>query len=115
VARVRLAPGSGVITVNRRSFENYFPRETLRMIIEQPLRAVNAIGKFNAAVTVSGGGISGQAEAIRLGIARALVLQETTNKPSLRRAGLLTRDARVRERKKYGQKGARRRFQWTKR
>ena len=115
VARVRLAPGTGCITVNRRTFEDYFPRETLRMIIEQPLRAVNAMGKFDIEASVQGGGFAGQADAVRLGIARALVLNETANKSPLRRAGFLTRDARVRERKKYGQRGARRRFQWTKR
>ncbi len=115
VARVRLVPGTGVITVNRRSFENFFPRETLRMIIEQPLRAANVIGRFDVNVTVNGGGIAGQAGAVRLGIARALVLHDVANKPTMRKAGYLTRDSRARERKKYGQRGARRRFQWTKR
>ena len=85
------------------------------MIIEQPLRAVNVIGKFDISVTTTGGGIAGQAGAVRLGIARALVLHDVANKSAMRKAGYLTRDSRARERKKYGQRGARRRFQWTKR
>ncbi len=115
VARVRLAPGTGIITINHRAFEEYFPRETLRMVIEQPLRTINAVGKFDIHVTVTGGGMAGQAGAVRLGIARALVRYDETNKSAMRKGGFLTRDSRARERKKYGQRGARRRFQWTKR
>ncbi|PIQ84834.1 MAG: 30S ribosomal protein S9 [Candidatus Omnitrophica bacterium CG11_big_fil_rev_8_21_14_0_20_63_9] len=115
VARVRLMPGTGTITVNERSYEEYFPRETLRLAIRAPLLLTHHLGKVNVLASVDGGGLSGQAGAIRLGIARALLALDPTLRTTLRGAGLLTRDPREKERKKYGQKGARKRFQWTKR
>ena len=115
IARVRLLPGAGVITVNRRTCENYFPNENLRLAINQPLVVANLTGKYDILANVEGGGLTGQAGAIRLGIARALVKIDELNRPKLRAPGLLTRDPRAKERKKYGQKGARKRFQWTKR
>lgn len=115
VARVRLEPGDGSIIVNQRSLEDYLPREVLRQIVVQPLEASNAIGRFRISVKVHGGGMSGQAGAIRHGIARALELWDPNLRPSLKRGGFLTRDARTKERKKYGQKGARARFQFSKR
>ena len=115
VARVRLMPGTGTILVNGRQFEDYFPRETLRLSIKAPLLLTHQLGKFNVAANVVGGGMTGQAGAVRLGIARALVALDAAHRPPLRSGGLLTRDPRMKERKKYGQKGARKRFQWTKR
>lgn len=115
VARVRLSPGTGEMSVNGSSVEEYFPRETLVMLIKQPLECVDALGKYNLRARVSGGGMSGQAGAIRLGIARALVKVDEEMRSVLRRAGYLTRDPRMKERKKYGQKGARARFQYSKR
>ena len=115
VARVRLVPGTGTIVVNARAYDNYFPRETLRLAIRAPLLLTHQLGKLNVLASVSGGGLAGQAGAIRLGIARALAAVDPAHRVSLRGAGLLTRDPRERERKKYGQKGARKRFQWTKR
>lgn len=115
VARVKLVPGNGKITVNNREFENYFPRETLRMIIRQPLQITGMLGKYDVVAKVDGGGDSGQAGAVRHGIARALVAVDTDFKSKLKKEGLLTRDPREVERKKYGQKGARRRFQFSKR
>lgn len=115
VARVRLVPGEGTIKVNRKAFEDYFPREALRLIIREPLLLTRQLGKYDVLANVKGGGPSGQAGAIRLGIARALIKVDETLRPELRGAGLLTRDPRMKERKKYGQKGARKRFQWTKR
>ncbi|MBI3592020.1 MAG: 30S ribosomal protein S9 [Nitrospirae bacterium] len=115
IARVTLVPGKGIITVNERDFENYFPRETLRMIIRQPLNVTGTIGKYDVVANVNGGGLSGQAGALRHGIARALVAIDTDMKPKLKKEGLLTRDPREVERKKYGLKGARRRFQFSKR
>ena len=115
IARVRLMPGPGAITVNHRTCEDYFPREALRMAIRSPLLLTHHLGKVNVLANVEGGGLTGQAGAIRLGIARALLQLDPALKASLRGAGLLTRDPRERERKKYGQKGARKRFQWTKR
>ena len=115
VARVRLAPGSGTIVINHRAFENYFPREALRLSIKAPLLLTHQLGKYDVAANVEGGGLTGQAGAVRLGIARALVVLDAAHRVSLRAAGLLTRDPRMKERKKYGQKGARKRFQWTKR
>lgn len=114
-ARVRLMPGSGKIIINGGPIEKYLPRETLRMIINQPLEATQAIGKFDVAVNVTGGGMSGQAGAIRHGISRALLKVDEGFKSVLKKGGFLTRDPRAKERKKYGQKGARRKFQWTKR
>lgn len=115
VARVTLIPGKGKITVNNRDFENYFPRETLRMIIRQPLHVTGLLGKYDVIANVNGGGLSGQAGALRHGIARALVAIDADLRPRLKKEGLLTRDPREVERKKYGQRGARRRFQFSKR
>ena len=115
VARVRLVPGTGTILVNARAYDQYFPRETLRLSIRAPLLLTHQLGKYNVIANVTGGGLTGQAGAIRLGIARALVKLDGANRANLRGAGLLTRDPREKERKKYGQKGARKRFQWTKR
>ena len=115
VARVWLRPGGGRMLVNRRPFEDYFPRETLRMIIAQPLQLTNTFGTFDAMINVGGGGPTGQAGAVRHGIARALLEFDVNLRPALKRAGLLTRDPRMRERKKYGQPGARSKFQYSKR
>jgi small subunit ribosomal protein S9 len=115
VARVWLRPGGGTITVNRRPFEEYFPRETLRMIIAQPLQLTNTLGQFDATINVGGGGPTGQAGAVRHGIARALLAFDEKLRQALKRAGLLTRDPRMKERKKYGQPGARSKFQYSKR
>jgi small subunit ribosomal protein S9 len=115
VARVWLRPGGGRILVNRRPFEDYFPRETLRMIISQPLQLTNTFGTLDATINVGGGGPTGQAGAARHGIARALLEFDVNLRPTLKRAGLLTRDPRMRERKKYGQPGARSKFQYSKR
>lgn len=115
VARVWLRPGQGTVTVNRRAFESYFPRETLRMVICQPLQVTNTLGQFDVRVNVGGGGMTGQAGAVRHGIARALLSFDDKLRQTLKRAGLLTRDPRMRERKKYGQPGARKQFQYSKR
>jgi small subunit ribosomal protein S9 len=115
VARVWIRPGSGRIVVNRRTFEDYFPRETLRMIIAQPLQLTNTAGQVDILATVAGGGPTGQAGAVRHGIARALVRLDDQLRSTLKKAGLLTRDPRMRERKKYGQPGARQKFQYSKR
>lgn len=116
VARVWLkAPGQGKIVVNKREFEDYFPRETLRLMILQPFKLTDTLGKFDIYVNVRGGGISGQAGAIRHGISRALVQYNADLRPILKKAGFLTRDPRKKERKKYGQRGARARFQYSKR
>lgn len=115
VARVYLLPGTGNITVNGLPYEKYFIRETDRIIIKQPLEMTNNISKYDIIGNINGGGLSGQAGAFRHGIARALLLAEPALKESLRKYGFLTRDPRAKERKKYGQKGARKRFQWTKR
>ncbi|MEK7715666.1 MAG: 30S ribosomal protein S9 [candidate division NC10 bacterium] len=115
VARVWIRPGAGRIVVNRRTFEDYFPRETLRMIIAQPLQVTNTFGQFDVLATVGGGGPSGQAGAVRHGISRALALFDDKLRLPLKKAGLLTRDPRMRERKKYGQPGARQKFQYSKR
>jgi small subunit ribosomal protein S9 len=114
-ARVYLRPGSGEITVNRRQFVEYFPNEALQMIIRQPLSLTDTLGKFDILVTVDGGGTAGQAGAVRHGITRALMEFNADLRPSLKKAGLVTRDPRQKERKKYGQKGARKRFQFSKR
>ena len=115
VARVRLATGSGKIIVNRRPFENYFPLETQRSIATQPLTVTGALAKFDVRVNVVGGGPNGQADAVRHGISRALIKFDAALRPPLKAEGLLTRDPRMRERKKYGQPGARKRFQFSKR
>ncbi len=115
VARVELKPGKGEFTVNKRMLESYFGREVSRMLIKQPLITANLLSKFNVTVNVTGGGLSGQAGAISHGIARALVKYDANLKPLLKKGHFLTRDPRMKERKKYGQKGARAHFQWTKR
>jgi len=115
VARVRLASGTGKILVNGRPFENYFPLESLRMVASQPLTVTGTADKFDAQISVSGGGPNGQAGAVRHGIARALLTVDANLRAALRAEGLLTRDSRMRERKKYGQPGARKRFQYSKR
>ena len=115
IARVRMQPGTGTITCNGRTLEDYFPREASRMIIHQPLEAINGMGRYDIAVNLSGGGLSGQADALRHGISRALEKFDENNRPTLKKNGMLTRDARKKERKKYGQKGARARFQFSKR
>ena len=115
VARVRLASGTGKITINSRPFENYFPMESLRTLASQPLAATETAGKFDVRVNVAGGGPTGQAGAVRHGIARALLQADANLRPTLKAGGLLTRDSRMRERKKYGQPGARKRFQFSKR
>ena len=115
VARVRLAPGSGKITVNGRTFEGYFPVETMRTHATRPFVVTDTAAKFDVRVNVSGGGPAGQAGAVRHGIARALIRADANLRPTLKGAGLLTRDPRMKERKKYGQPGARKRFQYSKR
>ena len=115
VARVFLRSGKGTITVNGRAFENYFPSEAARAIVRQPLLATETADKFDILITTMGGGPSGQAGAAKLGIARALIEFNAELRPKLKEQGLLTRDAREHERKKYGQKGARKRFQFSKR
>ena len=115
VARVRLASGTGKITVNGRPFENYFPVETLRSVAAQALTVTGTAGKLDVRVNVSGGGPNGQAVAVRHGISRALLQFDASLRPTLKAEGLLTRDPRMRERKKYGQPGARKRYQFSKR
>ena len=114
-ARVYLKPGTGEIKVNKRDFNNYFPNEALQMIIRQPLNLTETTGKFDIFVNVDGGGSAGQAGAVRHGITRALLEYNADLRTTLKRAGLVTRDPRKKERKKYGQKGARKRFQFSKR
>jgi small subunit ribosomal protein S9 len=115
VARTRIYQGSGQILVNNRPFEEYFPRATLQMIVRQPLSLTKTLGKFDIKATVDGGGVAGQAEALRHGISRALLAYDLELRATLKRAGLLTRDARIKERKKYGLRSARARFQYSKR
>jgi small subunit ribosomal protein S9 len=115
VARVRLSSGTGKITVNGRAFDNYFPVDFLRMQALQPLTVTGTADKFDVRVNVSGGGPNGQAGAVRHGIARALLTADANLRPTLKAEGLLTRDPRMKERKKYGQPGARKRFQYSKR
>src|ERR671912_387517 len=114
-ARVFLRPGTGAIKVNSREFEEFFPRETLRILVKSPLLLTETQEQFDILCTVSGGGVSGQAGAIRLGISRALCEFNLEFRPRLKKDGLLTRDARAKERKKYGMAGARKRFQFSKR
>jgi small subunit ribosomal protein S9 len=114
-ARVWLKPGSGTMVVNGRSMDDYFGRETSKMVINQPLQLLEQVGKLDMTVNVRGGGLSGQAGAIRHGLSRALIRWNPEFRPVLKKAGFLTRDARAVERKKYGQPGARRRFQFSKR
>ena len=115
VARTRLVPGTGQILVNGRPVDEYFPRNALQGIVRQPFSLTRTQGKFDVNATLDGGGISGQAEALRHGISRALLQADPEFRPVLKKAGLLTRDARAKERKKYGQRGARARFQYSKR
>ena len=115
VARVRLASGSGKISINGRTFENYFTTDTLRNVVTQPLTVTGMAGKFDVNINVHGGGPTGQAGAVRHGIARALIASDANLRPALKTEGLLTRDSRMKERKKYGQPGARKRFQYSKR
>ena len=115
VARVILRPGSGTILVNRRPYDQYFPRQASQLLILQPFEIVEAIGRYDIEANVAGGGLAAQADAVRFGIARALTSVDSERRTPLKRAGLLTRDARKKERKKYGQPGARKRFQYSKR
>jgi small subunit ribosomal protein S9 len=114
-ARVFLRPGSGEIRINARAFEDYFPNDVLKMIVRQPMLLTETAERFDILVTVKGGGAAGQAGAIRHGITRALMVYNDELRPRLKAAGLVTRDPRMKERKKYGQKGARARFQFSKR
>ena len=115
VARVRMYPGTGKITINGRDIDEYFGLETLKLIVRQPMEITNTLGRFDIVCTVAGGGVSGQAGAIRHGIARALLQVEDSYRAPLKAAGLLTRDPRMKERKKYGLKAARRAPQFSKR
>jgi small subunit ribosomal protein S9 len=115
VARVRLAPGTGVIKVNGRTFENYFPNKVHQQLIREPFVTLEKADQFDVIATIRGGGITGQAGALRLGIARALINIEPEDRPPLKKAGFLTRDPRVKERKKYGLKKARKAPQYSKR
>ncbi len=115
VARVFLRPGSGKFEVNGRDFETYFPNEVLKMVVRQPLELTETVGKFDITATVKGGGSSGQAGALRHGISRALLDHDAELRETLKAEGFLTRDSRKKERKKYGQKGARARYQFSKR
>ncbi|PKM63223.1 MAG: 30S ribosomal protein S9 [Firmicutes bacterium HGW-Firmicutes-21] len=115
VSRVRLIPGSGAITINKREIDDYFGLDTLKLVVRQPFGITNTIGKFDVICTVVGGGVSGQAGAIRHGIARALLQASDEYRPILKKAGFLTRDPRMKERKKYGLKAARRASQFSKR
>ena len=115
IARVWLTAGDGKISVNRRAFDDYFPLETHKTMIESPLKLTNTLGQYDAYITVRGGGVSGQASAIRHGIAKSLLHLDETFRPVLKQAGFLRRDSRIKERKKYGQKKARKRFQYSKR
>ena len=115
VARVNLIPGSGKILVNNRAFEEYFPRETDRIVITEPLSITHTLNKFGVIVKITGGGITGQAGAFRLGLSRALTKFDEETKSQLKKSDCLTRDSRMKERKKPGQKGARKKFQWVKR
>ena len=115
VARVRLVPGTGKITINKRDIDDYFGLETLKVVVRQPLDATKTLGKFDVLINVNGGGFTGQAGAIRHGIARALLEFDDEFRPVLKSAGYLTRDPRMKERKKYGLKAARRAPQFSKR
>ncbi|MDD5236946.1 MAG: 30S ribosomal protein S9 [Candidatus Omnitrophica bacterium] len=115
IARVRLTAGSGGFIVNKKPLDKYFTKETERLVVKQPLQLTNTLDKFNIVANLTGGGFCGQAGALRLGISRALVMVDASFRDTLKQNGFLTRDPRMKERKKYGQKGARKRFQWTKR
>jgi small subunit ribosomal protein S9 len=115
VARVTLVPGTGQFRINGRTLEDYFPRESLRSMIQVPLQLAGVAGRYDVKASLSGGGVAGQAGALRHGIARAVQMLDPGHRPVVKKAGLLTRDARMVERKKYGQRGARARFQFSKR
>ncbi len=115
IARVRLTPGSGEIQINGRTLDEYFPTRVHRMVAQSPLRSIGRDKDYDVLATIEGGGVNGQAGALRLGIARALIELDPELRAQLKRAGFLTRDARAKERKKYGQPGARKRFQFSKR
>lgn len=115
IARIVVSPGAGNISVNKRAFAEYFPRETDRIIVLEPLRITNNLNKFDVTAIISGGGITGQAGAMKLGIARALALSDEGMRGTLKKGQCLRRDPRMKERKKPGQKGARKKFQWVKR
>ena len=115
VARVWMMPGTGKIAINRRELDDYFGRATSKMVLRQPLELTETLGRYDIYINVSGGGLSGQAEAIRLGVTRSLMKINAAFRPALKKAGYVTRDPRIVERKKYGQRGARARFQFSKR
>ena len=115
VARLYMKPGKGSFVINNSDLDKYFSSELLRLIVEQPLKSVDALNKFDFKVNIHGGGLKGQAEAIRLAVSRALVKNDEENRPVLKKEGFLTRDPRMVERKKYGRRKARRAFQWVKR
>jgi len=115
VARVYLTPGAGNFTINDESIEKYFPNRTIKMIVKQPLVITDTVDKFDIRVNVKGGGLTGQAGAVKHGIAKALLAYDKELRKKLKGEGFLTRDPRAKERKKYGQKGARKRFQYSKR
>ncbi len=115
IARVLISPGSGKIIVNNKELGDYFGRETLQMMVRQPLELTENLGKLNISANVLGGGLSGQAGAIRHGISKALIAMDSALRDKLKKEGLITRDSREKERKKYGQKGARKKFQFSKR
>ena len=115
IARIYMKEGSGVLTVNKRNFDDYFTRDSLKMIIQQPIELVGKKGKFDFFINVNGGGMAGQAGAVKHGISKALVEYDLALRSALKKAGFLTRDSRIKERKKYGQPKARKRFQFSKR
>lgn len=115
IARTWLRPGSGQIVINGRPVDTYFSRETAKMVVLQPLELTDTVGRFDILVNVTGGGMSGQAGAVKHGISKALLVYDVNLRPVLKKAGFLTRDSRVKERKKYGQRGARARYQYSKR
>ena len=115
IARVWMQPGNGNILVNKRRLEEYFGRETLRMVVRQPLELTGAVGRYDFQINVQGGGISGQAGAIKHGVSKALLVLDPSLRAVLKKAGFLTRDSRIKERKKYGLRGARARYQYSKR
>jgi small subunit ribosomal protein S9 len=115
VARIYLTPGKGEIVVNERPYKEYFRSEILQNVVDQPFTTLTEVGKYDVIVNVKGGGVTGQAQAIRMAISRAMVEMSATNRPALKKEGFLTRDSRMVERKKYGRRKARRRFQFSKR
>ena len=115
IARIYMKEGTGLLTVNKRNFDDYFTRDSLKMLIQQPLELVGQRGKFDFFVNVNGGGMAGQAGAVKHGISKVLVEYDQAMRSALKKAGFLTRDSRIKERKKYGQPGARKRFQFSKR